>query len=348
MSAPATTPLNFYLSFSGESLAPINNLYALSPSGEVVSTTVLETSQTYQELRGMAFGPDGNLYVCEAYKGNSQVLQFTPPTSGYTWNFNRGYATPTASVGLLHPYDLAFGSDGNLYVSSQDTNVVTGFYGPTAQCPGTAMPSSTSLPVAPPPTPYYGGTIVPAWTAAPGVPPFPPVPVDLGGLTFASSGRSTHSVRGVAFDNNGNLYAADEGNNRVVVYGPGSRHFPFLGAITNSKNHSVQGPVALWFDGDSLLYVGSPGNQRIFTYAVSGVASGNFEADSLVQDSTRLDKVSGIAVAGGYLYTCSRKTNTVYKWSTSGEFVAVFASGFPDTPEQIVPVYSGFGSSPAA
>jgi len=50
----------------------------------------------------MAFGPDGNLYVCEAYKGNSKVLQFTPPTSGYTWNFNQAYATPTASPGLLH------------------------------------------------------------------------------------------------------------------------------------------------------------------------------------------------------------------------------------------------------
>jgi hypothetical protein len=358
---PPTPALQgFYLSFSGESSAPINNVYALSTSGAQVSTTVLDTSRTYQELRGMAFGPDGCLYVCQAYKGASMVLQFTAPTSGNTWTFEQAYALPSASPGLLHPYDLAFGPDGNLYVSSQDTNVVTGFYGPESTGPGTAMPSSTSLPSVTPPPPYYAGTMVAAWKAGTGVPPFPPVPVAQGGLSFTTtSSGSTHSVRGVAFDSAGYLYAADEGNNRVVVLGPiSSGKLPYVGAITSSKNHSLQEPVALWFDaGSGLLYIGSPGNQRIFTYAVSGVGSGNFEANALMQDSVRLDKVSGIAVASGSLYTCSREktggskdnpTYSVYQWSTSGALVGTFASGFTDTPEQIVPVYSGFGSSPAA
>lgn len=53
----------FYVTFSGESSSPINNVYALSPS---VSTEVLDPSQTYQELRGMAFDSAGNLYVSQA------------------------------------------------------------------------------------------------------------------------------------------------------------------------------------------------------------------------------------------------------------------------------------------
>ena len=334
----------FYLSFSGESSTPINNVYALSPSGATVSTQVLAPSQTYQELRGMAFGPDGCLYVCQAYKNASAVLQFAAAASvgGYTRTFLKAYATPSASSGLKHPYQPVFGSDGNLYVSSQDTNVVTGFYGPASQQAGQAMPNSQFLQSQYPSGTFNPGTFVPAWTADSGMPPFTPVPVAQGGLTFAPSGSSTHSVRGLAFDNAGHLFAADEGNNRVGVYDVNGN---FLGAITQSENHSVQEPVALWFDGPSgLLYIGSPGNQRIFTYAVAGIASGNFQASSLMQDDNRLDKVSGITVdASGNLYTCSRETSSVYQWSAqSGSFIATFASGFSDTPEQIIPVYSGF------
>ncbi len=73
----------------------------------------------------MAFlGSD--FYVAQAYKGNSAILQFsgvgsTPLT--YVGQF----ATPANLSGLLHPYGLAFNSNGNLFVSSQDTNVVSAF-----------------------------------------------------------------------------------------------------------------------------------------------------------------------------------------------------------------------------
>src|SRR5262249_1552645 len=122
----------FYVSFSGESSKPINNVYALSDKGKTLSTTVLDPSQTYLELRGMVFGPDGKLYVCQAQKKSSAILQFSATTSsgGYTRTFLGQYATPQSSSGLYHPYQPAFGSDGNLYVTSQDSNVVTAFYGP--------------------------------------------------------------------------------------------------------------------------------------------------------------------------------------------------------------------------
>ncbi len=313
----------------------------------------------------MAFGPDGCLYVCQAYKGASAVLQFTAPATGYTWTYNQAYVTPSTSPGLLHPYDLAFGVDGNLYVSSQDTNVVTGFYGPNATNPGTAMPSSQSLP--PPTGQYYAGTIVPAhsWDTDKVPTPTPaPVHTDAGGLKFhATSSGSTHSVRGVAFDSGGNLYAADEANNRVVVYGPASANFPYLGAITTtgSNNEPLNGPVALWFDaGSGLLYIGSPGNERIYSYAVADLAEKppSFLAHVVISDKL-LDKLSGITMdPSGNLYTCSRKNKGsskspayfVYQWvQAGGTFTtptASFAGPFTDEPEQIVPVYSGFGSSP--
>ena len=68
----------FYVSFSGESTTgAITNVYALSPGGKVLSKTALDPAKApYRELRGMAFGPDGNFYVAQAYKKASAILQF--------------------------------------------------------------------------------------------------------------------------------------------------------------------------------------------------------------------------------------------------------------------------------
>lgn len=344
MSASQPQLQGFYVSFSGESSTPINNLYALSPTGDTVSQEVLDTAQSYQELRGMAFDGSGRLYVSQAYKKSSAILQFAASAGqgSYTRAFLATYTTPSESSGLLHPYQPVFGPDGNLYVSSQDTNVVTGFFGPQSSQAGQAMASSSFLQSEYPQGTFNPGTFVPAHSADSGVPPFTPVPKHQGGLTFATSGNSSHSVRGLAFDESGHLFVADEGNNRVAVFDAATG--TCLGAITESKNHSVQKPVALWFAAAAgLLYIGSTGNQRVFSYPVANVTSKNFQANVLINDSDRLDKVSGITVdPAGNLYTCSRKTNEIYQWSADGSLLGTFAKGFSDTPEQIVPVYSGF------
>jgi hypothetical protein len=331
----------FYVSFSGEtskSKQPITNVYALSASGQTLSTTVLDPSQTYLELRGLVFGPDGKLYVSQAQKKHSAILQLSATTSsgGYMRSFLGQYATSQSSSGLVHPYQPAFGSDGNLYVTSQDTNVATAFYGPSASQPGQAMPNSPFLQKSYPSGTFHPGTFVPAHSAYKKVPT--PVPTSQGGLTFISVGSSTHSVRGLAFDNAGHLFVADEGKNRIGVYDATSG--AFLGAITQSSKHSIQDPVALFFNAaNSTLYIGSPGNQRLFTYDVTHVAKGDFKANVLIHDSKRLDKLSGITVdASGNIYTCSRKNNMIYKWSPKGDSPSDFAGPFSDNPEQIIAV----------
>lgn len=334
-----STLQGFYLSFSGESNQPINNIYALGTTGSVVSKEVLDPSQTYNELRGIVFGPDGNFYVAQAHKNNSAILQFAGnlASGSSTRAFLAQFVVPSDSSGLLHPYQPIFGSDGNLYVSSQDTNVVSCFFGPMAPQPGQAAPNSEFLQTSYPQGVFNPGTFVAAFSADSGVPPFTPVPVDQGGLTLTDKGSSTHSVRGIAFDGAGNLYVADEGNDRVAVFDNSGN---LRGAITESKNHSVQEPVALCFDAPSgLLYIGSPGNQRLFTFDVSQVAKGNFQANVLIHDDNYLDKVSGIALdPNGNIYTGSRKENAIYQWSNSGNLMGLFAGPFPDSPEQILAV----------
>ncbi len=83
-------------------------------------------------LRAFAVGPDGNLYVVNAYKGNSLIFQF-----GSAASLPAAYQTTFVdSTYLSHPFDLVFGSDGTLYVSNQDNNEVTTFQGPSAKNPG--------------------------------------------------------------------------------------------------------------------------------------------------------------------------------------------------------------------
>ena len=117
----------------------------------------------------------------------------------------------------------------------------------------------------------------------------------------------------------------------------------FLGAITQSKNHTISQPVALCFDtASAILYIASPGNQSLFTYDVSEVAKKNFTANFLVSDSS-LDKVSGLALdLTGNIYTGSRKDNNIYKWTASGKTwsSSPFAGPFTDSPEQIIAVYA--------
>jgi DNA-binding beta-propeller fold protein YncE len=350
----APTLHGFYVSFSGESATPIANIYALSPKGEVVSKAVLDPAKApYKELRGMAIGPDHNFYVAEAYKNASVIMKFsgTPSKGSSTLKFLGEFVTPSASAGLSHPYQLMFSAEGDLFVASQDTNVVTAFYGPTSKSPGKPKPNSKFLTERFVTGAFNPGTFVPAHVAKPGAPRFTPVSTDHGGLSFVTVSAApvspggkpgkptTHSVRGLAFDRGGNLYVADEANDRVAVFDKAGE---LLGVIKGSKNHLLSTPVALCFDGSKkLLYIGSPGNRSLFTYDVSGVAKQDFKAKGLIIGADALEKLSGVAVdPGGAIYTGSRKTNTVQKWSADGASHAIFAGPFPDTPEQIIAAHA--------
>ena len=68
--------------------------------------------------------------------------------------------------------------------------------------------------------------------------------LDVEDAANAISGKAaTHSVRGLAFDNVGNLYVADEGADRVTVFDTRK----LLGVITGPKNYPLSSPVALFF-----------------------------------------------------------------------------------------------------
>jgi hypothetical protein len=76
---------------------------------------------------GVAFGPDGNLFVGNYNQFSpGNVLQFNGATGAFISTF-----IPTGAGGLSDPTGLVFGPTGNLYVSDYFDNVVRGYNGLT-------------------------------------------------------------------------------------------------------------------------------------------------------------------------------------------------------------------------
>src|SRR3954470_10719901 len=103
-----------------------NNIDLIAHSG-FVAKKVLEHDDTVKldELRGLAWGPDGELWVVNGAKTTSQVLRFKGDRGSYSLT---GVAVSGADYDAIsHPFDIAFAPDGaEWFVSNQDTNVVAG------------------------------------------------------------------------------------------------------------------------------------------------------------------------------------------------------------------------------
>ncbi|MBI2707481.1 MAG: autotransporter domain-containing protein [Proteobacteria bacterium] len=318
--AEGKTHPHWYVTFSGSSNPGINDILSLSPHGKDQGF-ILPSTHGLKELRGMAVGPEGGFYVANAFHKQSKILRFESPSNP---NFVSNVATPQVSSGLLHPYAIAFSPEGNLYTSSQDTNVVSCFVlQGTSSVPGglsnflqTTFPQGTFNP----------GTFVPASSALP--PPCTPVSTHHGGLTL----KGRHSVRGIAFGPNGQLFVADEAKDRVLFF---DTQGVLQGKITD--NH-LKAPVKVIFNmEDGHVYIGSSKTHRIYRYHPS-----TQKLEEFIDDSSKLKDVSGLGFDDkGNLYAVSRTKRTISIYDSKGNFKDTFAKNvnFTDDIEDILPIY---------
>jgi hypothetical protein len=358
-----------YVSYSGEAGSKIENVGAFASDGTPLGL-VLSGGGPYRELRGLAVDGSGRLYVADAYKKGSAVDVFsaTINADGYSRDFIDTLITPKSSKALLHPYGVAF-DDDDLFVSSQDTNVVSGY-----AISGKKNPSAKSLPVAAyleklhPKGDYYGGTFVAsAQPVTVGKKTPPAVDPNDGGLSAEGFDAATaaqthgtppdvpgdadaapaktqtrHSVRGIVFAGK-RLYVADQAADRVGIYG--HRNGTFHGWISvtqdaSAKPDALDKPVGLALSRrDGRIYIGSPKNEAIFAYDPSAqklqlvVSSASSGAGDALKD------LSGLSFTpDGTLLFGSRSQQQLYSCDTSSGAVTPFGAKLDDVPECVLVV----------
>jgi len=159
----------WYVSFhGGEEKASLNNLHVYSTDGIELRKGLNKASVppdiTLRELRGFVFGPDQNLYVVNAYFEYSQVLKFKGTRNKQGQHEFAGVFVKRhkdVNPGIDHPFNIVFDSEGDLYVSSQNTSLIGRYHGPDSKKgePGMpmALPEGFGLGKKPPP-----GTFVPS------------------------------------------------------------------------------------------------------------------------------------------------------------------------------------------
>ncbi len=200
---------------------------------------------------GLALDNSGNLYVADYC--NQRMLFYPTGSTTATRVYGQGgsFTTNTANNGgvsansLSSPDGVALDSSGNLYVADLGNNRVL-FY-----------PSGSTTA-----TQVYGqlGSFT---TSTP----------NNGGI----SANSLSDPLGVTVDSSGNLYVADNSNNRVLFYPSGSttatRVYGQGGSFTtNTANNggiganSLNQPWEVVLDSSGNLYVADPGNSRVLAY----------------------------------------------------------------------------------
>jgi hypothetical protein len=332
----------WYISFAGGA-GGVNNILVYHDSGRPHARPELlptgKDDPPLQEVRGFAVA-GRLLYVVNAHASLSQILVYERDAGdggrfgGY--RFQKMLASMAEVGALVHPYDLAFDAQGNCYVSSQDTNVVTGL----GAAGGVLEVAAHLQELYPPPHTFLVGTrVASSLGLLPGIQA--PHPPDVGmphglavGFEDHTRRRVAHSVRGVVC-HAGHLYVADEPGDAVKVYDVQTGKF--CGRIAGDD---LRAPVQVLVDAaGGVLYIGSSGNDRVVCYDLAqGAPAGTVAPRTFIHG--KVEHVSGMAFdAEGNFYAAERKARRIRKFGPDGSGDGVeFIGGLPDEPEFILHV----------
>ena len=242
----------------------------------------------FDSPRGLAFGPDGSLYVVDMR--NARVEQFAADGTFIrqfgSLGHNDGQFWRESSRG---PTGIAVGADGSVYVADTWNYRIQKF-------------SADGQFVA------KWGTFVNLTTGQAGA--------DRTGL---------YGPRGIAIAPDGDLYVTDTGNARVVVYGPDGtfrREFGTKGTGPSQLDEPVG--IAVSADG-TRIYVADSTNARISIFDAQGQpvaqwAVAEWKGKSYYEPYLALDP-------SGALYATSSTTRQVLKFNNDGQVVARSTGG---------------------
>jgi len=310
-------PKEWYVSFhGGEEASSLNNIHVYSTDGKrlrkALNKKSLPAGIKLRELRGFIFGPDRNLYVVNAYFEYSEILKFNGTLNedgrhDFAGVFVKRHAE--INPGIDHPFNLAFDSEGDLYVSSQNTSLIARYHGPASRTgrPGTPMPLPESLHSEK--ANFPPGTFVPS-------------------AKLASNGLL--EVRAVIFAPNNEMFVADRAADCVRIYEARTgRHLRNL----SQQSDQLDRPIHLLLSPDGrYLLIGSGGKDSILRHDLQHSSTRVF----VEPKSAGLDGPAGMAFGDdGLLYVASRNSKKVLRYGeTDGRpHGKPFINDLADNPE---------------
>ena len=162
-----------------------------------------------------------------------------------------------------------------------------------------------------------------------------------GGLATAAE---LEDPRDVAVDGSGNVYIADQWNNRIrkvdtstgiitTVAGNGTRGFAGDGGQATAAQ--INRPRGVGVDGSGNLYIADSGNERIrkvdtsgIITTVAGTGTTGFSGDGGQATAAQLNRPHGVAVDGtGNLYIADNLNHRIRKVDSSGVITTVAGTG---------------------
>ena len=201
------------------------------------------TSAAIYRPTGVALDTAGNIYIADM--GNSRIRLITKSTGYITTiagnpsnGYNFGDNVPAVSAVLYSPSGIAVDAAGNIYISDVDgetrVRMISKSTGNITTIAGNGQY-------------FYSGDNGPATAAA------------------------VNTPRGIAVDTAGNIYIADEGNNRIRMISKSTSYITTVAGTTYgysgdngpATSAKLTGPFGVAVDTAGNIYIADTGNNRI-------------------------------------------------------------------------------------
>jgi len=318
----------------------VSSLAGTSTAGYVDGTG---TAARFSAPQGIAVDSNGNIYVADT--GNNRIRKITAEgvVTSLAGTSTAGYADGTGTAARFSaPQGIAIDSSGNIYVADTGNNrirkvtpagVVTSLAGTStagyADGTGTAARFSAPQGIAV----DSSGNIYVADTGNNRIRKVTPTGVvtTLAGTSTAGYANGTGTAarfnlpQGIAVDNNGNIYVADTGNNRIRKITPAGVVTSLAGTLAAGYANGTgttarfSAPQGIAVDSNGNVYVADTGNNRIRKITAGGVVSslaGTSTAGYIDGTGTaaRFSAPQGIAInADGISYVTDSDNNRIRK-----------------------------------
>ena len=286
--------------------------YAGNGTGAYAGDGGTATAAEINNPNGMCYDASGNLYVAD--EGNARIRKITPAgvVSTYAGNGTTGFTGDggaATAAELTGPTGVAFDASGNLYILDGGTSHVR-----------KVTPAGIISTVA--------GSGISGYTGDGGA---------------ATAARIFCPNGGVAIDPSGNLYIADNSNNRIRKVSTSGIITTFAGNGTSGYSGDggaataaeLAGPRYILFDAAGNLYISDYGNNRIRKVTPSGIIStfaGNgtsgYTGDGGAATAAEINAPRGIYLDGGANFYISDFGNyRVRKINSSGIISTIAGNG---------------------